>query len=155
MKNFIESKDPLLSIVTVVMNGERYLEETIKSVINQEYNNFEYIIIDGGSTDNTINIIKKYQRHIDKWISEPDKGQTDALIKGFSQCSGDILYWLNYDDLLHDVKTLELVAGVFKENNNIDLVYGDDLLVDKDLNVIKLRDFSYHTLGKLLYYKSI
>ncbi len=146
---------PLITIITVVYNGEKYLEETIQSVINQTYSNVEYIIIDGGSTDGTIDIIKKYEENIAYWVSEPDDGQTDALIKGFDRCTGDILYWLNYDDLLYDENTLIDVVKVFENNDNIELVYGDDLLVDKDLNIIKLRDFSFHSLGKLMYYKSI
>jgi glycosyltransferase involved in cell wall biosynthesis len=153
--NINKSKEFSFSIVTVVMNGEEYLEETIKSVISQEYKFFEYIVIDGGSTDNTINIIKKYQNYITEWVSENDKGQTDALIKGFNKCSGDILYWLNYDDLLYDSKTLSNVADAFKENRDVGLVYGDDLLIDKHSNILKFRDFSFHTLGKLTYYKSI
>ena len=82
---------PLISIVTVVLNGDKYLEETIQSVINQSYENVEYIIIDGGSLDGTLDIVKKYENKVDYWISEGDKGQTDALVKGFNICNGEIL----------------------------------------------------------------
>ena len=74
------------------------IEQAIQSVINQNYPNLEYIIIDGGSTDNTVEIIKKYESHISYWISEPDKGQTDAINKGFAKCTGEIFNWLNSDD---------------------------------------------------------
>ena len=119
MKSFTGSKDPLLSIVTVVMNGERYLEETIQSVIRQTYDNVEYIIIDGGSTDGTVDIIKKYEEQIDYWVSEHDDGQTDALIKGFDVSNGDILYWLNYDDLLFNENTIADVVTVFEKNKEL------------------------------------
>lgn len=89
---------PLISIITVVYNGEKYLEQTIQSVINQTYNNIEYIIIDGGSTDGTLNIIKKYEQYIDYWQSEPDKGIYDAMNKGISFATGDIIGLLNADD---------------------------------------------------------
>jgi len=80
---------PLISIITVVLNGEKYLEETIQSVINQTYDNVEYIIIDGGSTDGTLDIIKKYEDRIDYWVSEKDKGLYDAMNKGWSLIDGD------------------------------------------------------------------
>ena len=89
---------PLISIVTVVYNGEKYLEDSIKSVLNQSYKNIEYIIIDGGSTDGTLGIIRKYEKYISYWVSEPDKGQSDALNKGFKKSTGSILAWLNADD---------------------------------------------------------
>jgi len=89
---------PLISIVTIVFNGDKYLEETILSVINQSYKNIEYIIIDGGSTDRTLDIIKKYEKSIDYWISEKDNGMYDALAKGFSFCHGEFIAFINSDD---------------------------------------------------------
>ncbi|WP_108063737.1 glycosyltransferase family 2 protein [Poseidonibacter lekithochrous] len=92
------NKKPLISIVTVVFNGEKYLEETILSVINQSYNNIEYIIIDGGSSDKTLNIIKKYEDKIDYWLSESDNGIYDAMNKGITCATGDWIALLNADD---------------------------------------------------------
>ena len=92
---------PLISIITVVYNGEKYLEETIQSVINQTYDNVEYIIIDGGSTDGTLDIIKKYEDRIDYWVSERDKGIYDAMNKGIDVASGDWLVFINSSDTLH------------------------------------------------------
>lgn len=89
---------PLVSIITIVFNGEKYLEETIKSVLMQTYDNVEYIIVDGGSNDGTLDIIKKYEEQIDYWVSESDDGITDAFNKGISLCKGDIIGIINADD---------------------------------------------------------
>lgn len=92
---------PLVSIFTVVFNGEMYLEETIKSVINQSYDHIEFIIVDGGSTDGTIELIKKYEDQIDYWVSEKDKGIYDAMNKGLILSTGDYIGVLNADDYYH------------------------------------------------------
>jgi glycosyltransferase involved in cell wall biosynthesis len=90
--------NPIVSIVTIVYNGEKYLERTIKSVLAQTYNNIEYIIIDGGSTDSSIDIIKKYENQISYWHSETDEGISDAFNKGIKRSSGEIIGLLNADD---------------------------------------------------------
>ena len=92
------SSIPLVTIVTVVLNGEKYLEETIQSVINQTYDNIEYIIIDGGSTDGTLEIIHKYEAVIDYWVSEPDGGIYDAMNKGIQLATGELIGLINSDD---------------------------------------------------------
>ncbi|MBA6358134.1 glycosyltransferase family 2 protein, partial [Colwellia sp. BRX8-3] len=92
------SDKPLVSIVTIVYNGQKHIEETILSVLNQDYDNVEYIVIDGGSTDNTLNIIKKYTSGIDYWVSESDQGISDAFNKGIRCCSGQIVGLINADD---------------------------------------------------------
>ena len=102
IKHSTLDKLPLISIITVVYNGEKYLEETIKSVINQTYSNIEYIIIDGGSTDGTLDIIKKYKSKINYWVSESDKGISDAFNKGIILSHGDSVLMLNAGDIFNN-----------------------------------------------------
>ncbi|HRJ30859.1 MAG TPA: glycosyltransferase family 2 protein [Cyclobacteriaceae bacterium] len=103
---------PKISIVTPSYNQGHYIEETIRSVIMQGYPNLEYIVIDGGSTDDTVNIIKKYESNITYWVSEKDNGQTHAINKGFEKATGDILAYLNSDDVYMPY-TFRLVAELF------------------------------------------
>lgn len=138
-KKTIKNK-PLISIVTVVLNGGDYIEQTILSVINQSYDNVEYILIDGGSSDATIDIIKKYEGMIDYWVSEKDNGIYDAMNKGISLCSGDIVGILNSDDY-YTKDTFEIIKSQFEEN--IDLVYCDFNLMKQN---ILLRKSSNHNL---------
>ena len=94
----MDKRKPLVSIVTIVYNGEKHLEQTIQSVLNQTYSNIEYIIIDGGSKDNTINIIEKYSDRLAYWISEKDNGISDAFNKGIAKSTGEIVGLINADD---------------------------------------------------------
>lgn len=105
---------PKISIVTPSYNQGQYLEETIRSVLDQGYPNLEYIIIDGGSTDNSVEIIQKYASRLTYWISEKDRGQTDALNKGVARCTGEVFGYLNSDDLLMP-GSLERVARGWRE----------------------------------------
>lgn len=115
-KKSFENK-PLLSIITVVFNGEEFLEETILSVINQTYDNVEYIIIDGGSSDGTLDIIKKYEDKIDYWVSEKDKGIYDAMNKGILLATGCYIYFIGSDDSLIDDSIYKLFTN-FQLNTN-------------------------------------
>ena len=107
---------PKISIITPCFNAAQYIEQTILSIINQEYDNLEYIIIDGGSSDGTVDIIKKYQDKITYWISEPDKGQSDAINKGIAIATGDIFNWVNGDDYL-EKNALKLVGKYFQRSD--------------------------------------
>jgi len=110
---------PKISIVTPSFNQGEYLEATIKSVLDQAYPNLEYIIIDGASTDNSVQIIKKYQQKLKYWVSEKDKGQADAINKGFRESSGEIMAWINSDDVLLP-GSLNLVANIFMQATDIE-----------------------------------
>lgn len=105
---------PKISVVTPSFNQAEFLEATIQSVVGQEYPNLEYIIIDGGSTDGSLEIIKKYERHLHFWCSEPDAGQYDAINKGFSHSTGEIMAWLNSDDM-YCSWALRTVASILSE----------------------------------------
>lgn len=117
---------PLISIVTVVFNGEKTLEKTIQSVLNQTYNNIEYIIIDGGSTDRTLEIIKKYEDKIDYWQSEPDKGIYDAMNKGIGLATGDWINFMNAGDYFYKESVIE---NVFSNKNydQFNVLYGNSV----------------------------
>lgn len=122
---------PKISIVTPSLNQGKYIEQTILSIISQGYPNLEYIIIDGGSTDNTVEIIKQYEQDITYWISEPDNGQSDAINKGLAKCTGDIFNWINSDDYL-EKNTLFVIAEYFKTNPAVDIVCGFCSLFNED-----------------------
>lgn len=126
-----DPKYPKISIVTPSYNQAQFLERTILSVLNQNYPNLEYIIIDGGSTDGSVEIIKKYENYLAYWICEKDKGQADAINKGFKKSTGEILAWLNSDDTyLPDA--LQSVADFFKQHPNTDMLYGRCYMMDQD-----------------------
>lgn len=125
-KDFSNSVNlPLVSIITVVFNNEKHLEQTILSVLNQAYDHVEYIIIDGGSTDKTIEIIRQYEDALDYWISEPDGGIYDAMNKGISCAFGDFIGILNSDDLFYDSTVVESIVGKFNEVGKVCVLYGD------------------------------
>ena len=117
-----------ISIITPCYNAASYIEQTINSILNQGYSNLEYIIIDGGSTDGTIEIIKKYADKLAYWVSEPDNGQSDAINKGIAVATGGIFNWMNADDYL-EPNVLNLIATEFLENE-IDVVCTKTNLVD-------------------------
>lgn len=143
------SKWPRITVVTPSYNQGKFLEETILSVINQDYPNLEYFIIDGGSTDNSIDIIKKYGDKIDWWVSEPDQGQSDAISKGFKRARGRILCWINSDDILLP-EALDKIARAYTRRDDIDIFTGNTIYIDKNdfitrrcIKVPRMRWFFY------------
>lgn len=123
-------KQPLVSLITPSLNQSRFLEETIRSVLLQGYPNLEYIIIDGMSTDRSVKIIKKYEKHLSHWVSEPDKGHADAVNKGWKIAKGEYVAWLNSDDFFYP-HSLETTVDALKKNPEIHLCYGDVARVDE------------------------
>lgn len=131
---------PKISIVTPSYNQGQFIEETILSIINQNYPNLEYIIIDGGSTDNTVEIIKKYENFISYWISEKDNGQTEAIIKGLHKCTGELFNWINSDDMLAQ-NALWNIANSYVENRK-DIITGITINVDSLGNELSRYSFN-------------
>jgi glycosyltransferase involved in cell wall biosynthesis len=130
-------KHPRISIVTPTYNRAGFLEDTIRSVVNQNYPNLEYIIIDGGSTDGTVEIIKKYDKQLAFWVSEPDKGMYHAIQKGFDRATGDILAWINSDDMYHP-NSLFVVAEIFKNKSFVSWIVGTPTLFNRDGQCVKV-----------------
>lgn len=122
---------PKITVVVPSYNQGGFLERTLRSVLDQEYPNLELIVMDGGSTDNSIQVIKKYADRITYWVSEKDNGQTDALARGFAKSTGDIQCWLNSDDL-HEPGVLRKVAAYFEDHPEVDAVFGSTIWIDAD-----------------------
>lgn len=110
-------KLPLITVITVVFNGEKYLEKSIKSVVTQFYQNIQYIIIDGASTDNTVEIVKKYDKYIDFWVSEKDEGIYDAMNKAINISKGEMIFFLGADDIFSDKFVVDNIVDVYIKNN--------------------------------------
>lgn len=128
---------PLISIITVVFNGKSKIEKTIKSIIEQTYKPFEYIIIDGASNDGTLEIIKKYEKDISYWKSEVDKGLYDAMNKGLQAAKGEYVWFINAGDEIYSKDTLKEVMS--SSAIPADVYYGETLEVDENRNVIGMR----------------
>ena len=130
---------PLVSIVTPSFNQARYIEATIQSVLSQDYPRIEYLIVDGGSSDGTVEIIKKYDRRqkhgISWWVSEPDRGQTDAINKGFGGAQGEILAWLNSDDT-YEPGAVSAAVTYLLEHPQVGMVYGDCNFINENGQMI-------------------
>jgi glycosyltransferase involved in cell wall biosynthesis len=129
------TETPLVSIITPSFNQARYLEATINSVLGQDYPRIEYIIVDGGSTDESAEIIKKHEGRIAWWVSEQDKGQTDAINKGFNRATGDILAWINSDDT-YNAGAVSAAVKYLTENPEVAMVYADCNFINEDDQII-------------------
>ena len=144
----------IVSIITPSYNQAKYLEQTITSVLEQSYPSIEYIVVDGKSKDNSIDIIKKYADKLAYWVSEKDKGQADAINKGFSRATGEIIAWLNSDDY-YLPGAVQAVVKVFEENPDIVLVYGNMLAVNEHGVTFNTMNYSQLTLKDLLCFNII
>jgi GT2 family glycosyltransferase len=138
----------LVSIVTPSYNQGPYLEQTIQSVLGQDYPHIEYIVVDGGSTDSSVDVIEKYADRLAYWISEKDSGQAEAINKGFARANGEIVAWLNSDDY-YMLNTISVAVRCFEQNPDVVMVYGDMLAVDGEgqtINVLKYKQLSLEDL---------
>ncbi|HEX3559046.1 MAG TPA: glycosyltransferase family 2 protein [Pyrinomonadaceae bacterium] len=121
---------PKASVVTPSYNQGQFIEETIRSVLLQGYPNLEYIVVDGGSTDDSVEIIRKYEKWLAYWVSEPDRGQSDAINKGWRRATGEVWAWLNSDDV-YLRRALERAAQTFAQHPDVEMVYGSSVLVNE------------------------
>lgn len=129
---------PLVSIITPSYNQGRFIEDTLKSVNNQDYPNIEHIVVDGKSTDNTLKILARYEKKYNlKWISEPDNGQSEAINKGFEKAKGDFVGWLNSDDIYLVKDAVTEIVKFFNKNPQVSAVYGYDCKIDSKNRILK------------------
>jgi len=148
------SNSPLVSIVTPSFNQARYLEDTIRSVLDQDHLNLEYIIVDGASTDGSIDIIRKYQDKLAWWVSEKDSGQAEAINKGLARARGEIVAWLNSDDT-YLPGAISAAVRAFEENQDVVLVYGNMLAVNENGDITNVFKYRQMSLADLLCFQII
>jgi glycosyltransferase involved in cell wall biosynthesis len=148
------STNPLVSIVTPSFNQARYLEETLRSVLDQDYPNLEYIVVDGASTDGSVEIIRKYADKLDWWVSEQDSGQAEAINKGVSRATGEIVAWLNSDDY-YLPGAISAAVSAFEENPDVVLIYANMLAVDEHGETINTLRYQQMDLEDLLCFRII
>jgi glycosyltransferase involved in cell wall biosynthesis len=145
---------PRVTVITPSYNQAPYLEQTVLSVLGQDYPNLEYMVVDGGSTDGSVEIIHRYAEHFAWWVSEQDRGQAEAINKGFARASGEFIGWLNSDDLYRP-GSLSAAVEVFRRNPEVAIVYGDVLSIDAVGNPLNLMRFGKYTLDDLLAFQII
>ncbi|HAX69391.1 MAG TPA: glycosyltransferase, partial [Anaerolineae bacterium] len=144
----------LVSIITPSFNQAKYLEQTIRSVLSQDHPHIEYIVMDGASTDGSVDTIEKYADELTYWESQKDNGQADAINKGFARASGDIIAWLNSDDF-YLPGTVSAAVKIFDENPDVVLVYGNMLAVDENGATFNTLTYKQLTLEDLLCFQII
>lgn len=133
---------PKISIITPSYNQGQYIEETIRSILLQNYPNLEYVIIDGGSTDQTVAVIQKYEKHLNHWVSEPDKGQTDAINKGLCLINGELVNWINSDDILTKLALYQVAKSYLDNQSDIIIGASKTILLEKNGEIQEDKEWS-------------
>lgn len=139
-----------ISIITICYNAQDTIEETIENVLSQSYADIEYIVVDGKSTDNTVSLIEKYQDRIAAFICEKDTGVYNAMNKGIALATGDVIFFLNSGDLFYNDHVVEHVVDFIKENDDVEMVYGDVIVVDPDKAIARIQ--SIEKFDKINFY---
>jgi len=150
----MNKKKPLVSIITPSYNQGKYIEETLLSVLRQDYPNIEYIVVDGGSTDNSVEVIRKYEDHLAFFVSEEDYGQSDAINKGFSKATGEFIAWLNSDDV-YTQHAISRAVEAFQAHPHCGFIFGNVLSIDMYSHVFNTMTFGNWGLADLLHFKII
>lgn len=144
----------LVSIITPSYNQAQYLEETIQSVLGQDYTPLEYLVVDGGSKDESLEIIRKYEHHLAWWVSEPDSGQAEAINKGLARVNGEIVSWLNSDDLLMP-GAVEQAVTILQAHPELGMVFGDAVTIDSHGQVLNPLSFGDWGLEEFMRFRII
>ncbi|HCE18326.1 MAG TPA: hypothetical protein DEQ80_10745 [Anaerolinea thermolimosa] len=150
----MSTRTPLVSIITPSYNQVAYLEATLRSVLEQDYPEVEYLVVDGASSDGSVDVIRKVESRLAWWVSEPDRGQAEAINKGFARARGEIVAWLNSDDI-YLPGTLRAVVRAFEEHPEAGLVFGDVLSIDAAGEPFNRMTFGPYGLEDLMCFRII